>query len=88
MALPVQRSTWPRRVVRNPHILDGEPILEGTRVPVRIVVEAQRFVGPIDEIVQAYPMLDRRSVELALDFYRQNQTEIDRYIRENQDSLD
>ena len=35
MALPTQRESWPRRVVRNPRILGGEPTLEGTRVPVQ-----------------------------------------------------
>jgi len=66
MALPSQRESWPRRVVRNPRILGGEPTLEGTRVPVRTVVEAVRYIGPVDEIVEAYPMLDRASVEAAL----------------------
>lgn len=88
MALPTQRESWPRRVVRNPRILGGEPTLEGTRVPVRTIVEATRYIGPIDEIVSGYPMLDHTSVEIALDFYRRNQDEIDRYIAENQDSLD
>jgi uncharacterized protein (DUF433 family) len=88
MALPSQRESWPRRVVRNPRILGGEPTLEGTRVPVRTVVEAVRYIGPVDEIVEAYPMLDRASVEAALDFYRQNRDEIDRYIVENQDPPD
>jgi len=88
MALPTQRESWPRRVVRNPRILGGEPTLEGTRVPVRTIVEATRYIGPLDEIVRAYPMLDRSSVEIALDFYRQHQDEIDRYIVENQDPSD
>jgi uncharacterized protein (DUF433 family) len=88
MALPTQRQTRPRRVVRNPCILGGEPTLDGTRVPVRTIVEATRYIGPIEEIVEAYPMLDRTSVEVALDFYRRNQDEVDRYIVENQDPPD
>ena len=88
MALPTQRESWPRRIVRNPRILGGEPTLEGTRVPVGTVVEATRYIGPIDEIVRAYPMLDRSAVEIALNFYRHNQDEIDRHIVENQDSPD
>jgi uncharacterized protein (DUF433 family) len=83
MALPTQRESWPRTVVRNPRILGGEPTLEGTRVPVRTIVEATRYIGPIDEIVRAYPMLDRGSVEVALEFYRQIQAEIDSHITAN-----
>lgn len=88
MALPTERQPWPRRVVRNPRILDGEPTLEGTRVPVRTVVEAARLAMTPDEIVDAYPMLDRRAVDLALTFYWQHRDEIDRHILENADPLD
>jgi uncharacterized protein (DUF433 family) len=85
MALPTQRESWPRRVVRNPRILGGEPTMEGTRVSVRTIVEASRYIGTIDEIVDAYPMLDRASVEAALSFYRLNQDEIERHIAANAD---
>jgi uncharacterized protein (DUF433 family) len=85
MALPTQRESWPRRVVRNPRILGGEPTMEGTRVSVRTIVEASRYIGTIDAIVDAYPMLDRASVEAALSFYRLNQDEIERHIAANAD---
>src|SRR4051812_3188916 len=88
MALPTRRALAPRRVVRNPRILGGEPTLEGTRVSVRTVVVATRFAKSIDEIVRGYPMLDRTSIEEALAFYRQHRDEIDRYIAENEDALD
>lgn len=86
MALPAQRKSSPRRVVRDPRVLGGEPTLEGTRIPVRTVVEATRFIGNADDIVDAYPMLDRESVECALAFYHENRLEIERYIAENQDA--
>ena len=85
MALPRQRQLSPRRIVRNPRILSGEPTLEGTRVPVRSIVVASRYLETIDEIVDAYPMLDRESIEAALAFYQANQDEIDRHIVENED---
>ena len=85
MALPYQRQSSARRVVRNPRILGGEPTLEGTRVSVRTIVEATRYVGDIDKIIDGYPMLDRASIESALEFYRHHKAEIDRYIAENQD---
>ena len=88
MALPTQRESGPRRVVRTPRILGGAPTMEGTRGPVRTIVEATRYIGSVDEIVDAYPMLDRVAVEIALDFYRLNQDEIDRHIVENQDPPD
>jgi uncharacterized protein (DUF433 family) len=83
-----QRSAqhdWPRRVVRNPRILGGEPTMEGTRVSVRTVVEATHYTNSLDDVVDGYPMLDRVSVEIALAFSTANRAEIDRYIAENQD---
>jgi uncharacterized protein (DUF433 family) len=88
MALPTRRETSPRRIVRNPRILSGEPTLEGTRIAVRTIVEADRHIGSIDEIVDAYPMLDHASVEAALAFYDAHRGEIDRYIAENEDPPD
>lgn len=83
--MPTQHVSRPRRVVRNSRILDGEPTLEGTRDPVRTIVEATRYIGPVDEIVRAYPMLDHVSVAIALDFYEQHRDEIDRHIGANAD---
>jgi uncharacterized protein (DUF433 family) len=88
MALPTRRETSPRRVVRNPRILSGEPTLEGTRIAVRTIVEARRHIGSTEKIVDAYPMLDRASVEEALAFYQLHKDEIDQYITENQDPPD
>jgi uncharacterized protein (DUF433 family) len=73
--------------VRNPRILGGEPTLEGTRVPVRTVVEASHLGMAVDEIVDAYPMLDVVAVETALAFYRTHREEIDQHIVENTDPV-
>jgi uncharacterized protein (DUF433 family) len=83
MALPNQQHAELRRVVHNPRILDGEPTLDGTRVPVRTVAEASRLGMTVNEIVDAYPMLDRAAVETALAYYRLNRDEIERHIAEN-----
>jgi uncharacterized protein (DUF433 family) len=85
MALPSQRETRPRQVVHDPRILDGEPTLQGTRVPVRSVVLAVRFSDDVDEVLEAYPMLDRASVAAALAYYDRHRDEIDRHIAENDD---
>jgi uncharacterized protein (DUF433 family) len=85
VALPIRPQTSARRIVRNPRILSGEPTLEGTRVPVRSIVVARRYLESIDEIIDAYPMLDQESVAAALTFYQGHQDEIDRHIAENED---
>ncbi|MCC7367720.1 MAG: DUF433 domain-containing protein [Chloroflexi bacterium] len=86
MAARIVQHPYPRRAVRNPRILEGEPTLEGTRVSVRTVVVASRYLASVRQIVDAYPMLDQTAVEMALAFYDAHQAEIDCYIAENEDS--
>ena len=72
-------------IVRNPRILDGEPTVAGTRVPVRSIVLTQRLYGDLSRVLQAFPMLDRAAVDAALAFYAANREEVDRAIAENED---
>lgn len=85
MAVHAARREPGREVVRDPRILGGEPTIAGTRVPVRSIVQVFQVEGDIDVVGQAFPMLDRPTIELALAFYRAHRDEIDRYIAENQD---
>jgi uncharacterized protein (DUF433 family) len=52
-------------VVSDPDILSGTPIIRGTRIPVHDVAASLAAGIPIERIVDAYPALDRRKVELA-----------------------
>ena len=84
-------TTRPRaaaQVVRNPNVLEGEPTLAGTRVPVRAIAVAWRFYPDVKRICQAYPMLTPADVRAALAFYQANREEIDRYIAENEADAD
>lgn len=85
MALHAARREPSRQVVREPRILGGEPSIEGTRVPVRSIVQVFQAEGDVDVVRRAFPMLDRGTIEHALSFYRAHREEIDRYIAENQD---
>jgi uncharacterized protein (DUF433 family) len=86
MALP--HSTSFPRIVRDPRIVGGEPTIRGTRIPVRSIVLFQRFEGDLTHISEAFPRLTQEDVDEALDFYRENHDEIDRYIRENDNDPD
>ena len=82
MTVPIPRQPVRRRIVRNPEIMGGEPVLEGTRVPVSAIVLAYRLEPSFERLAEAYPMLEPAALEDALAFYRANRREIDRYIRE------
>ena len=85
MAVHAARREPGRGIARDPRILSGEPTIEGTRVPVRSIVQVFQVERDIDVANQAFPMLDRPSIEHALAFYETHREEIDRYIAENQD---
>jgi len=70
-------------VVRDPAILEGEPIIKGTRTPVRAVVENWRLGLSPEEIVIHLPHLTLAQVFDALSYYSDYQKEIDALIEEN-----
>jgi len=70
-------------VTHKKEILNGEPIIEGTRTSVRAIVELWRAGISPEEIVDKLPHLTLGQVFRALSFYSDNREEINKYIREN-----
>ena len=66
------------------HILGGEPILSGTRTPVRAVVEMWRQGIPPEEIPSHLPHLSLAQIFDALSYYSDHQDEINTYIARNE----
>lgn len=59
-------------VVEDPEILDGTPVIRGTRVPVYDVAALARAGEPIERILEDYPRLNAEAVELAQIFAEAN----------------
>jgi uncharacterized protein (DUF433 family) len=76
-------STAHRYVVRDDAILGGEPIVSGTRTPVRAIVELWRLGVAPEEIPAHLPHLTAAQVFDALSYYSDNQTEIGSFIERN-----
>lgn len=72
-----------RYITSDEKILSGEPIIKGTRTPVRAIVEMWRMGNSPEEIVQGLPHLTLAQVFDALSYYYDNQAEIDDYIECN-----
>lgn len=70
-------------VETNPQILNGEPIIKGTRTPVRAIVEMWRLGILPEEIPSHLPHLTLAQVFDALSYYSDHQTEINSYIERN-----
>ena len=70
-------------IVKDAEILSGEPIIKGTRTPVRAIVEMWRMGINPDEIPHHLPHLSLAQVFNALSYYCDHQEEINDYIERN-----
>ncbi len=70
-------------IVTDQGILSGEPIIKGTRTPVRAIVENWRMGIAPEEIPTHLPHLTVAQVFDALSYYSDHQDEINGYIVRN-----
>ena len=56
------------RIVSNPAILGGKPVIKGTRISVELILEWMASGASRDEIVARHPHLSAGDVEQALAF--------------------
>jgi len=73
-------------IVRDDRILGGEPIIKGTRTPVRAIVEIWRIGKAPEEIPVSLPHLTLAQVFDALSYYSDHQAEINFHIKQNRGS--
>ena len=78
MAL-AQPSDFPH-IVRDTRVHGGEPVVRGTRVPVRAIVLAWRQYHDIATLLEAYPRLKEADIREALAYYEAHRTELDERI--------
>ena len=70
-------------IVQVPGIHGGEPVVRGTRVPVRSIVIAYERDGDINHVARSFT-LNPQQVAAALTYYQQHTDEIDRLIQERE----
>jgi uncharacterized protein (DUF433 family) len=71
-------------IVRNPRVQGGEPVIRGTRVPVRsIVIASEEYAGNLARIAHSFSV-DVEAVRAALVYYDQYRAEIDRIIERHE----
>jgi uncharacterized protein (DUF433 family) len=70
-------------VVKDDQILGGEPVVKGTRTPVRAIVEMWRLGVAPEEVPTRLPHLTLAQVFDALSYYSDHQDEINRFIERN-----
>jgi uncharacterized protein (DUF433 family) len=70
-------------VITDSRILNGEPIIKGTRTSVRAIVELCRQGVAPEEIPKHLPHLKLAQIFDALSYYSDHQDEIDAHIERN-----
>ncbi len=83
-ALVEQAADAHPRIVRKPGISGGEPIILGTRISVRHIVERVQAGQSVEDILAALPHLTAAQIHDALSFYYDHKAEIDRLVQESQ----
>lgn len=56
------------RIESDPDVLSGQPVVRGTRLPVYVIVDAIAEGDSVEDLLEAYPFLERADVQQALHF--------------------
>lgn len=67
----------------DPKIMNGEPVIHGTKTPVRAIVEMWRMGFAPEEIPTHLPHLTLAQIFDALSYYADHQDEVNHYIEIN-----
>ena len=83
-AAEVVRPTLDHPYVESvPEVLGGEPVVKGTRTPVRAIVERWKFGESAEEIARSLPHLRLAQIFDALGYYDDHREEVEKYIELN-----
>jgi uncharacterized protein (DUF433 family) len=67
---PMKHETARRhdRIIQDPEILVGKPVVKGTRIPVELVLAKLAANPDLDDLFQDYPRLTMDDVKACLDY--------------------
>lgn len=88
--VPAGETPDPRHplISRYDDVVNGEPVIAGTRVTVRAIVEYDHLYHDPERTLRAVPHLTRQEVDDALGYYADHRAEIDAYISSNAQAYD
>jgi uncharacterized protein (DUF433 family) len=72
------------RIETNPGVAGGEPCIVRTRIPVWVLVQAQKLGTNEADLLRSYPSLTAQDLTNAWAYYRIHRQEIDQQIVENE----
>jgi uncharacterized protein (DUF433 family) len=63
-----ERPTYQDRIIADPEIMVGKPVVKGTRIPVELVLGELAANPDLGELFAAYPRLTVEDVRACLDY--------------------
>lgn len=57
-----------KRIIVDPDIMVGKPVVKGTRIPVELVLKRLAQNPDVDELLRAYPRLSIEDVKACLEY--------------------
>jgi uncharacterized protein (DUF433 family) len=66
MATKTGRTAHVERIIQDPKILVGKPVVRGTRIPVELVLKQLSYNLDLNELFAAYPRLTPEDVKACL----------------------
>jgi uncharacterized protein (DUF433 family) len=67
-SLAVQHPTYHERIIQDPEILVGKPVVKGTRISVELVLTKLADNPDLDALFADYPRLTRDDVRACLEY--------------------
>lgn len=61
-----ERATYKERIVQDPKIMVGKPVVKGTRIPVEKVLDQLAYKPDLQELFAIYPELTVEDVKACL----------------------
>lgn len=59
------------RIVQDPKVMVGKPVIKGTRIPVELVLEELAHNPDLNELFAAHPSLTREDVQACLAYAKE-----------------
>jgi uncharacterized protein (DUF433 family) len=70
LAQEENNAMWAERIVIDPKILVGKPVVKGTRLAVDFILDLLAQGWPFDEILRNYPGLEAEDIQACLAYAR------------------
>ena len=65
-----EKAPWRQRIVSTTDVLRGKPRIEGTRIPVALILGYLAAGKTYDEVISEFPDLKREDIAACLDYAR------------------